>query len=250
VSLSIDKLVKMSNHFTAAIQDYRYLKQRGYPDKAALKLVADRYRLSAQARNCLFRGVIAPAVGRTRLQKLLNPEQLAGERLGVDWYNVLITLESYLKGAPVFIADDGVLRDSSGIHGSYRPGRITEAAIQALLEGLRSLDLAALDLYLDAPISYSGQMALLLRERTATWTENPEISIAVELSADYFLKRYAGVVATSDSTIMDSSEIRGVFDLVRFVLRIRYRHSPVRLEEIPLFKGSGTPPGPPEPPGG
>ena len=240
----------MSNHFTAAIQDYRYLKQRGYPDKAALKLVADRYRLSAQARNCLFRGVVSPAVGRIRIQKLLSPEQLAGERLGVDWYNVLITLESYLKGAPIFIADDGVLRDSSGIHGSYRPGRITEAAIRALLEGLRSLDLAALDLYLDAPISYSGQMAQLLRERTASWPENPEISIAVELSADYPLKRYTGVVATSDSTIMDSGAIRGIFDLVRFVLRVRYRHSPALLEELALFRDPDTPPGPPAPPGG
>jgi hypothetical protein len=228
----------MSNHFTAAIQDYRYLKQHGYPDKAALKLVADRYRLNAQARNCLFRGVAAPAVSRKRRRKLLSPERLAGVRLGVDWYNVLITLESYLKGYPVFVADDGVLRDSSGVHGSYRPGRVTEAAIQALLESLHTLGLAGLDLYLDAPISFSGKMAQDLRERTASWPDLPAISISVELSADYPLKRYSGVVATSDSTIMDRETIRGVFDLVRFVLRERYGHTPALLEELPAGQPS------------
>jgi hypothetical protein len=228
----------MSNHFTAAIRDYRYLKQRGYSDKAALKLVADHYRLDARSRNCLFRGVAAPDVSRSRRRKLLPAARLAGGSLGVDWYNVLITLESYLKGYPVFVADDGVVRDAAGIHGSYRPGGVTETAIRSLLASMRSLDLDALDIYLDAPISYSGKMARDLRERMTAWPPSPRVSISVELSADYQLKRYPGVVASSDSTIMDSNNTTGIFDLVCFVLRERYRHTPSSLEELQ----SGSPP--------
>ncbi|HEQ71464.1 MAG TPA: DUF434 domain-containing protein, partial [Spirochaetia bacterium] len=33
-------------NFKIAVDDYRFLKNRNYPDKAALKLVGDRYRLS------------------------------------------------------------------------------------------------------------------------------------------------------------------------------------------------------------
>ena len=84
--------------FQDAIRDYRYLKNRGYPDKAALKLVGDHHRLGAQERNCLFRAVFAGRDCRRRRRKLVDPPAVDGQRLGVDWYNVLITVESYLKG--------------------------------------------------------------------------------------------------------------------------------------------------------
>ncbi len=223
----------MSNHFRASIRDYRTLKERGYPDKASLKLVADRYRLNSQTRNCLFRGVVAPAVSRSRGKKLLSAAKLRRARLGVDWYNVLITVESYLKGYPVFVADDGVLRDSAGVHGSYRPGRVTEPAIRVILDSLGNLGLAGVDIYLDAPISNSGKMARDLRERNAFRPPAPAVTVSVELSADYPLKRYSGVVATSDSAIMDSENVGLIFDLACFVLRKHYRHTPVRLEDLP-----------------
>ena len=95
--------------FQEAIEDYRYLKNRGYPDKAALKLVSDHYRLSAVLRNCLFRGIFAYPDCEHRKAKLITAGDVEGHVLGVDWYNVLITVESYLKGFPIFICDDGLL---------------------------------------------------------------------------------------------------------------------------------------------
>ena len=85
-------------NFQRAIEDYRFLKNRRYSDKAALKLVGDRYRLTSNERNCLFRAVIADADCALRKQKLITLDALVNKPLGVDWYNVLITVESYLKG--------------------------------------------------------------------------------------------------------------------------------------------------------
>ena len=218
--------------FPEALQDYRYLKNRGFPDKAALKLVGDRWRLSSLERNCLFRAVFAETDCRLRRAKLLPPEALSGQPLGVDWYNVLITVESYLKGCPVFLADDGLLRDSSGVHGSYRPGKVTEAALQKILEALTHLAPSRLELFLDAPISYSGAMAEELRRRVPAACPS---EVSVSPSADYPLKSFPGVVATSDSSIIDREVVQKVVDLARFVLERGYgaRVAPVQLMFIP-----------------
>ncbi len=218
--------------FTEALQDYRYLKNRDFPEKAALKLVGDRWRLNALERNCLFRAVFAENHCRLRRAKLVSPEAVGGQALGVDWYNVLITVESYLKGYPVFLADDGLLRDSSGVHGSYRPGKVTETALGRILETIAGLAPARLELFLDAPISFSGAMAEDLRRRAGT---DCPVEVSVSPSADYPLKSFPGVVATSDSSIIDRAAIRRVLDLARFVLERGYgaRIAPVGEVFIP-----------------
>lgn len=203
--------------FQDAIRDYRCLKNRGYPDKATLKLVSDHHRLGSLQRNCLFRAVFARSDCRRRRRKLVGPEAVLGGRLGIDWYNVLITVESYLKGLPVFLADDGLARDSSAVHGSYRPGAVTVQATGKILDTLVSLRPARVEFFLDAPISYSGHMAENLRQESARRLPRaPEVSVSP--SADYPLKRFSGIVATSDSSIVDHSDVRAVFDLPRCVL--------------------------------
>ena len=150
--------------FRNAIYDYRFLKNSRYPHKASLKLVGDRYRLTRLQRNCLYRGIVADADSAARKAKIVDSTSLQGKNLAVDWYNVLITVESYLKGSPVFLADDGVLRDASGIHGSYRPGLVTDQATESILKSIAALNLRAVDLFLDSPIPFSGLMAGKLRQ--------------------------------------------------------------------------------------
>ncbi|MBN1836123.1 MAG: DUF434 domain-containing protein [Spirochaetales bacterium] len=222
-------------NFREAIVDYRYLKDRGYPDKAALKLVSDRYRLSGVERNCLFRAVFPAADCHRRRAKLVPAAGVSGAPLGVDWYNVLITVESYLKGFPVFLADDGLLRDSSAIHGSYRPGKVTPAAFERILGALAQLGPASVVLFLDSPISYSGLMAEGLRQSLAAL--GLEGAVQVEPSADYPLKSFAGIVATSDSSIIDREAVQQVFDLARWVLETSYG-ARIPAVEDPAFRPS------------
>jgi hypothetical protein len=222
--------------FPEALRDYRYLRNRGFPEKASLKLVADRWRLPTLERNCLFRSVFPEADCRLRRAKLIAPQTVGGQALGVDWYNVLITVESYLKGYPVFLADDGLLRDSSGVHGSYRPGKVTEAAIGRILQTVSRLRPARLELFLDAPISFSGAMAEELRRRApgcpCDCDCDCDCQVTVSPSADYPLKSFPGVVATSDSSIIDREAIRKVVDLARIVLESGYGARVVPVEEV------------------
>jgi hypothetical protein len=202
-----------------AAQDYRFLRDRGYPERGSLKLVGDRWRLSAVERNCLFRGVVPRQASELRRRKIVPPAELADQPLGVDWFNVLITVESYLKGKAVFISDDGILRDSAGIHGSYRTGPVTRRAQQAILQALTGLRLRSADFFLDAPISFSGHLAQELRQELGSLLPVPT-AVEVMPSADFPLKSFRGVVASSDSVVMDSAG--RIFDLPRHVLEGRF----------------------------
>ena len=219
-----------TNHFATACREYRFLRERGYPEKGALKLVSDHHRLSRAERNSLFRGVVQGAVARERLAKLVDTGGVRGQRIGVDWYNVMITVESYLRGQPVFLCDDGILRDSSATHASYRRGPVSERAIDSILAALAATQPAAIDAFLDSPIAHSGLLAEELRGRLETL--GARASVELSHSADYPLKSYTGVVASSDSVILDRAA--HVFDLARFTLELRFAFTPPPLEELSI----------------
>jgi hypothetical protein len=215
--------------FSSGITDYRYLKNRGYPHKAALKIVGDHYRLSKMQRNCLFRGVVDTESSRATEKKIVRADSLASKSLGVDWFNVMITVESYLKGFPVFVSDDGIARDSSSVHGSYRITEITVRAMEEIVRYIQTSGLARLEVFLDSPISHSGDVAHLLRIETGKHLRM-ETSISVVQSADYPLKGFDGVVASSDTIII--SHALFVFDLARHVLERSFGFKPPELSEL------------------
>ena len=218
--------------FLNALQEYRYLLERGYPERAGLALVGNRHGLSRLERNCLFRGVVKGEVGAGRRAKLVGWKAVRAEPLGVDWYNVLITVESYLKGYPVFLADDGLLRDAAGVHGSYRMGKTSERAITLITKLLGEIGPESLEVFLDSPIAYSGRMASLLRPLLG---ESGKVEVI--RSADYALKRFGGIVASSDSVVIDRAA--AVFDLPRAVLEKKLGHHPADMDAFALAQSGG-----------
>jgi hypothetical protein len=215
--------------FAEAYRDFKYLRENGFPEKASLKLVGDRYRLTRIARNCLFRGVVPARTAEARYGKIADAHDVAGKPLGIDWYNVLITVESYLRGTILFIADDGVLRDSSATHGSFRESSVSAKAIDEITGQLAELHPLRVDIFLDSPIAFSAVMAEELRARFSALDAFPA-DVRLEHSADYPLKTYTGIVATSDSIILDAA-LR-VFDLPRRLLERRFGFNPLPLREI------------------
>jgi hypothetical protein len=221
-----------TKYFSEAYADYKYLREKSYPEKAALKLVCDRHRLSRVERNAIFRGAVTAAIAGARKQKIVPPEKAAGGSLGIDWYNVLITVESYLKGMPLFISDDGVLRDCAATHGGYRRSALTERAMREILAALAALSPARIDAYLDAPIAHSGLMAEELRLRLREIPCRSEATLA--RSADFLLKGHAGIICSSDSVVMDSAA--NIIDLARWVLFSAFGVTPPRL--LDAFPGA------------
>jgi hypothetical protein len=162
--------------------------------------VGDRHGLDARARQLLRRGVFAPAVAQARRARLLSLAEVAGRDVAVDGHNVLITMESALRGAPLVLGDDGVVRDTAGAGANHRPTPATLAAARLLLAALGPA--ASVMLLLDAPISQSGELAAQLR---ALMTEAGMAGQARAVPVpERELAEHQGPVATSDSQLLDA----------------------------------------------
>jgi hypothetical protein len=224
-------------NFGDSYNDYKYLMERGFSEKSSLKLVGDRYRLTRIGRNALFRGVVEESKASARMAKIITPDEASGKPMGIDWYNVLITVESYLRGALVFLADDGMLRDSSAVHGSFRSSPLTQTAIKDIIETVRTLAPGRVDAYLDSPIAHSAVMAEKLRECFASELGVPS-EAGLSRSADFPLKTYDGIIASSDSVILDAAA--KIFDLPRCILRFRYSFTPLPLRSLDRLDPGGS----------
>jgi hypothetical protein len=182
-----------------AAQDLRFLLGRGYPRQRCLELVGDRHALDADQRHLLRRGVFAPELAASRRQRLLPPAAIAGQTVALDGHNQLITLETALKGGVLLLADDGVVRDISGRGRSYTPGPHTRAAAGLLLAALAPA--ARVLIFLDAPLSRSGELAANLRQMLEQ-AGRPGDAQAVPVPERQLLA-HPGPVASSDSALLD-----------------------------------------------
>jgi len=208
----------------AALGDYRFLVERGYPDRPSIDLVGNRYRLTREERNLLFRGVVAEKHAATRCARLLTARQVReggrpGQRLSlcVDGYNVLYTILAYLRGIGVFICTDCVLRDVSAAHGRRPPVSKLRRAVGMLCDALGALQPQEAIVLLDAQVRLYYDSAELLREALAGRGLPAEIRVTAQADAELMRAPASAVVATSDSVILDRTTAE-VFDLARFAL--------------------------------
>jgi hypothetical protein len=206
----------------AAIGDYYLLLNRGYPVTATIKLVGDRYRLDRSERLILFRGVLDEATSRHIKDKTLETLPLESV-IGVDGYNVLFTLINYKRGHPLFIGTDGLLRDAGGAHGRFEGEEDLLFAVELLCRYLSRLRPKFIKLFLDTPVSHSGQH----RELLDTNLTRSGLTAAVETvpNADLPLQDFtATAIASSDSTVARKSR-SPIFDLARYILEQEYQRT-------------------------
>ncbi|OGP55044.1 MAG: hypothetical protein A2Y65_04125 [Deltaproteobacteria bacterium RBG_13_52_11] len=192
-----------------AAEDLRYLLNRGYPRDASLQLVGNHYNLDHDYRHLLRRGVFPASLVEERERKRVPVGELRGEGLAVDGYNCIITLESALKGKTIVLADDGFVRDISGVSGGYRETPETTKALGLIMAFLQSAGPAEALFLLDSPIRGSGELAARIR------TLMKEHGIQGDASAikvpERIMAGYRGIIASSDTAVIDQSE--RVFDL-------------------------------------
>lgn len=185
-----------------AVADLSFLLTRGYSDKAALKLVGDHYQLAARQRRAVLGAACPDSSLRRRRQTELAPEELAGRRVYIDGYNLLITIESALSGGLLFKGRDGCIRDLASVHGSYRKVTETRPAMAEIAAALEMAGVQEAYWLFDAPVSNSGRLKTLLRLE-AEWRGWPW---TVELAdgVDGLLKECREPVITADGTILDA----------------------------------------------
>jgi hypothetical protein len=206
------RLVQCDARLLEAAQDMRYLLDRGYTRKVSLSIVTDRYSLDRDERMMLFRGVYGENIARIHLRKMISSEELAGRKVGVDFYNALITVESGLTRKLLVMGDDGFLRDIRGLHGKYHRRRSSLKAVDVVIKALKQLDVAGASFLLDSMISKSGEMRAAVEEAMrrhglsgeASTTKSPDREVA---SLD--------VSMSSDSVVIEAAST--AFDLPSFI---------------------------------
>ncbi|MEM7037346.1 MAG: DUF434 domain-containing protein, partial [Bacteroidota bacterium] len=123
----------------SAVADLSWLLERGYAINAALKLVGDRFRLTARQRLPVSRSACSDTALARRQSKVLVAADLQGRNVAIDGFNLLISLECALSDAFLFRGRDGCLRDIASIHGSYRKVQQTLRAIEMVGTALATL---------------------------------------------------------------------------------------------------------------
>jgi hypothetical protein len=207
--------MEIGKEFWEAAEDLRFLLNRGYPKDASLQLVGNRYNLNRNGRHLLRRGVFPHAPVEERRNKQVSQKELKGTGLAIDGHNCIITLESALKGKPILLADDGFIRDISGVSGGYRQTKETHEALTLIMDLLAKAGPREVLFLFDAPISGSGNLAArirgLMRERgiqgAASAVKVPERIMA----------GYEGIIASSDTAVIDQAE--QVFDLAGYLIQ-------------------------------
>jgi len=186
-----------------AVSDCSWLLTRKYPVDAALKLVGDRYRLTARQRMAVRRSACSDQSLARRRHAFVRGS-LEGERLAIDGYNLLITVESALSGGLILVGRDECHRDLASVHGTYRKVDETVPALELIMRHLEARAVAHVTCYLDAPVSNSGRLGKLIEELAARGARrDPEWNVALAPSPDAVLTTSESVVVTTDSVVLD-----------------------------------------------
>ena len=218
---------ELRNALKEAAVDYLFLLEKKYPQKSILKLVGDKYQLTGQERSMLFRGVHPLSLCRLRKEKrIINP--VNDEHYFIDGYNVIRTIGSYLLGKPLFMSMDGFLRDASEMHKATLQEKILHQAISLIIGYLVRIKVENIKIYLDQPVSKSGELALLLN--STLFNSGLTGKAITAYSPDHHLKQIQkGIVCTSDSAIIDLCKVK-LFDLAYAVLELNFKPDLINLQ--------------------
>jgi hypothetical protein len=207
----------------SATFDLRFLLDRGYRKKGALKFVADRYLLDKKQKNYLVRTVFSREKSMARKDKIVDITFINGKTLFVDGYNVIITVESICSDdqRSVVVCDDGVLRDVNAVFGKYKYNEWTETALNQIISLLKSHNPLSVKFFYDSPVSRSGELAKL----TNRIINSHGVSgcAVTSKNVDFELKKLSNdkdkIVATSDGAIID--KVKNVLDVPRELCKLK-----------------------------
>jgi len=180
------------------------LLTKGYADKSALKLVGDRFSLTQRQRLAVMRSACSDQQLRSRLERHVPVEDLPGQPIAIDGYNLLITIEAAMSGGLIFKGRDGCFRDLASIHGTYRKVEETIPAVKLISGFLTQIRILQALWLFDSPVSNSGRLKTLLAQLAS---ENGwPWEIRLTLSPDAELSKTDMVVVSTDSVILDACQ--------------------------------------------
>ena len=187
-----------------ATSHLEWLLSHGYPEKASLKLIGDRFRLRDRQRKAILRSACSDQDLALRAFHQTAAGELKKNKLLLDGFNVLITVESALSGGLLFQSRDACYRDLASVHGSYKRVMETQAAVLLIGRYLQEIGLGEAIWYFDQPVSNSGRLKTLLQKIAIEKSWNWKIKLVY--NPDKVLIQSPAIVASSDSMILNQSK--------------------------------------------
>lgn len=185
-----------------AVAELSWLLERGYAETSAIELVGNRHRLRKRQRDAVRRSSCSDAARDARGARRVDVAALRGRMLAIDGFNVLITLEAGLAGAPLFRGRDGVLRDIASVHGNWRRVDSTAAALDGIAAFAHEHGVAGATWLLDRPVANSGRLAALIESHPAAAGLGWRVELPFD--PDGALCVTSEIVATADGTVLDA----------------------------------------------
>lgn len=186
-----------------AAEELCYLLERGYPVKSSVTFIGNHYLLSERQRTALSRVASSKTDCDMRRKKQLSKQQVRDTTVYIDGFNTIITLEVAMSRSLVLQCMDGTIRDLAGLRGNYRISPVTYKAVRLLLTELVSLKVREARIYLDAPISNSGNLKKLILEEATSYAIQVEVLVISEV--DSTLEQMSPVI-TSDAIILNRAD--------------------------------------------
>ncbi len=198
-----------------AARDYCWLLDRNYTAKSALKLVGDHFKLQERQRSALDRSCQPISlVERIKAGEVTDYRKIRELPIVIDGFNLLIILEAALSQAPVFKGRDSLIRDISGLHGSYRKISETPQAISLAADFFKSIKPSSVLWVFDKPVSNSARLAQLVREKGLENNMKWETHLANQ--TDNHVAESDAIVISSDSQIL--ARCKKWFNLTSYLL--------------------------------
>ncbi|MCE5215100.1 MAG: DUF434 domain-containing protein [Methanobacterium sp.] len=212
---------KMQN----ATYDLKFLLNRDYHKKNALEFIGNHYLLNKEERNYLLRTVYSSEKSDGRRSKIVPISKIKGKNLFIDGYNVLITVESICKNEnSIMMCEDGVLRDINAVFGKYKCKEKTKIALNSIISLVKIYKPTNVHFFFDSQVSKSGELSKITQQILLAQevTGSADTASNVDYQLINLSNETDGVVATSDSIIMDKVDY--ILDIPSFILKIKKKN--------------------------
>jgi hypothetical protein len=188
----------------SAVGDFSWLLSRGYASVSGLKVVGDRYDLTARQRLAVMRCACSDHQMADRRSREIGLGDVADQAQLIDGYNLLTTIEAALAGGVVIVGRDGCWRDMASMHGTWRRVEETVPAIERVGEFLqRHVGVAGeVTWLLDSPVSNSGRLKAAIEEIIGLrgWRWRVEL---VQDPDKVLATAHDAIAVTADSAVLD-----------------------------------------------
>jgi len=184
-------------------------------------MVGDKFMLPRDMRQILYRGVVPEQQAKLRFAKIGSVEKR--DLVLIDTYNVLFTINNYLLGRPLFISNDGMLRDAGEMRGRIINKPQFSRSVTLMLETMQNWPAATYIHYLDEPVAYSGRLSIELCKDMMQMGINGD-AYTVRSPDQKLIQEQSDAICTSDGAIIDHYQGK-VIDMPRFLLQNIFQSS-------------------------